>query len=137
MITSALLVEREDSLTEKNWKLYASRHYQNPQSVGDEEFEQDMKRLKYVKKALTRYKLTGELCERLILNHLIVLCNVLGPRAMTRLVFLKMPAQLDAVKPFLVMLNVLPDRVQSVGGRDWRTDEIPMDSGVVRVLRRV
>lgn len=137
MVRRDQVFSHDEPLTEKNWKLYASKNYDNPQSIGDEEFEQDMKRLKYVKKALTRYKMTGELCERLVLNHLIVLCNVLGPRALTRLVFLKMPSQLETVKPFLVMLNVLPPVVRAVGGRDWVTDEISMDPEVIRALRRV
>lgn len=126
-----------EQLTDKNWRLYAARWYRNTQSVGDEEFEQDLKRIKYVKKALTRYRTTGELCERLVLNHLIVLHNVFGPVPLSRLLFLRMSDQLELVKPFLVMLRVLPLVVPAVDGRDWVTDEIGMDDSVVERLRRI
>lgn len=128
-----------EPLTEKNWKLVAARGYNNVQCCGIDEFEQDLKRLKYIKKAVTRYITTGELTERLILNHLIVLCNVFGPTLLCRIAFLKLQDQLPYVKPFLVLLSILPEVVQSVGkdGKDWVTDDIPMDPGVVKVLRQI
>lgn len=126
----------DDSLTEKNWRTYAARRYTNPQQIGDEEFDQDMKRLKYIKKAVTRYKTTGELCERIILNHMIVLVNVVGPAAASRLIFLKMPAYLDVVKPFLIMLKILPKEM-TVNGVRHVTDSIAMDENVVSRLRRI
>jgi hypothetical protein len=130
---------RPEPLNERNWKLYAAKHYSNPQSWGDEEFEQDVKRLKYIKKALTRYRTTGDLGERLIINHLIVLCNVFGPTALVRLIFLKMEDHLPCIKPFLVLLSIMPDVVYSVGRepRDWRSDEIAMDPTIVNILRGV
>lgn len=134
-----VLPVRLEPLTDKNWKLQAARHYQNSQSCGMEEFEQDLKRLKYIKKSITRYRATGELCERLIINHLIVLTNVFGPTFTTRLIFLKMKESLSFLKPFLLLLSILPDTVKAVGknGENWNTDEIPLDPGVCAVLRRV
>lgn len=126
-----------DPLTDKNWRIYAAKNYDNTQCIGDEEFEQDLKRLKYIKKALTRYETTGELGERLILNHLIVLCNVFGPSAVVRLIYLRMNDQLSMVKPFLVMLRVLPPIVHAVAGKDWYTDEVLMDQRVVDALRKI
>lgn len=126
-------------LNDKNWKLIAAKLYDNPQCVGIEEFEQDLKRLKYIKKAITRYRTTGELCERLIINHLIVLVNVFGPSFTSRLVFLKMGDALPYIKPFLVMLSVLPDVLVAVGkdAKDVNTDEIPLDPGIVAILRKL
>lgn len=136
--TDSLALETDgEELNEKNWRTYAASHYQNPQSIGDEEFEQDVRRLKYVKKALTRYRMTGELCERLVLNHIVVMCNVFGHSATVRLVFLKLSEHLELIKPFLVMLNVLPKRVTRVAGRSWNTDDIAMDSGIVASLRKI
>lgn len=127
---------REEALTDRNWRTYAARHYSNPQCIGDEEFEQDMRRLKYIKKAITRYRATGDVCERLILNHMIVLSNVLGPVHACRLMFLRMSDQLDVLKPFMVMLRMIPASV-SVDGRTWVTDDIVMDPRIVEVLRRI
>lgn len=134
-----VLPVRLEPLTEKNWKLLAAKSYFNTQSCGTAEFEQDLKRLKYIKKSITRYKATGELCERLIINHLIVLVNVFGPVFTTRLLFLKMKESLPFLKPFLLLLSILPETVKAVGknGENWNTDEIPLDPGVVAVLRRV
>lgn len=135
--TVKLLIKRPAPLSERNWRTYAAANYDNAQCIGDEEFEQDLKRLKYIKKAMTRYKTTGELCERLVLNHLIVLCNVFGPTVLCRLVVLKMADQLEYVKPFLVMLQIFPAVVYGVAGRDWYTDEIGMNEEIVSILRRI
>lgn len=125
-----------DDLSSRNWRTYAARRYSNPQMIGDEEFEQDLKRLKYVKKAITRYRTTGELCERLVLNHIIVMSNVFGNEATCRLIFLRMPEYLDVLKPFLVMLRILPP-VIVVDGITHVTDDIRMDQRVVETLRRI
>ena len=62
-----------DELNNRNFKLFAANHYNNPECVDVEEFKQDLNRFKYLKRLLKRYELTGDLQERLILNHLIVL----------------------------------------------------------------
>jgi len=128
-----------ESLTEKNWLLYAMQNYDNPCCHTTSEFYEDIKRLKYVKKLVTQYENGGELKEKLILNHVIALGNVLGPDALVRILFLKLREHLGIIKPFLVMLNVLPAVVVAIGrdARDYRTDEIVMDMRVVAALRRV
>jgi len=103
-----------------------------------QEFHEDMRRFKYVRKLLTQYERGGELKERLILNHLIVLGNVLGPEVLVRVLFLKMRDHASALLPFLVLLNVLPDVVHAIGrdADNIRTDEIPLDPVVIAALRR-
>ena len=83
-----------DELTARNFKLFASHHYNNPECLDVEEFKQDLNRFKYLKRLLKRYELTGELQERLILNHIIV------------------------IKPFLVFLNYLPEKEKVDVGMD-------------------
>lgn len=126
-------------LNDKNWLLYAAKEYRNTQSYGIEEFKQDVKRFKYVRKAFTRYATTGELKERLVLNHIVVLNNVFGPEATVRLLFLKMPTLLHYLKPFLIALSILPDRVNAIGkdSIDYITDEIPLDPKIVEALRKI
>ena len=118
-----------DELTEDNFVLYASRHYDNPQCLSVEEFYHDIQRFKYLKRLFRRYTQNGDLQERLILNHMVVLYNVFGVRAANRMMFFKMEEEyLPVVKTFLVYLNYLPED-QSV--------EIPLDSYIVDVLRNL
>ena len=67
---------RFDELNENNYMLFAIKFYDNPHALTKEEFEDDLKRIKYVKRLLKRYKNTGVLKTHLILNHLTVLFNV-------------------------------------------------------------
>lgn len=105
----------DEVLTDQNFVLYAAKRYQNPQVTTTDEFIDDLKILKYVKKLLTSYRKSGELRERLILNHLIVLNNVFGAEATCRLVFLRLRDYLPQVKPFLLQVGILPDRIKNVG----------------------
>lgn len=132
-------MEHHDVLTDKNWLLYAARYYDNPSCYDIQEFKEDIKRIKYIKKALTRYETTGELKERLVLNHIIILNNVFGPTVLSRILFLKMEKQLQYVKPFLVMLEILPERVLNIGknAKTYVTDDIPMDPKIIDALRKI
>jgi hypothetical protein len=138
LLSEGLTAHRQETLTEKNWRLYLARCYDNPQACGEEEFFQDLKRFKYLKKAISRYEKTGELNGRRILNHIIILCNMFGPVAVVRVVFLKMEEHLRSLKPFLIALSILPETVYSVGKADrhFKTDMIGMDPKVIAALRR-
>ena len=57
-------------LTKDNLLLYAAQNYYNPKCIDSEEFLEDLKRFKYIKRLLNRYRDSGQLSERLILNHL-------------------------------------------------------------------
>ncbi len=98
-----------DELNEGNYLLFAIKFYDNPQSVTKEDFESDLKRIRYVKRLLKRYKNTGELKVHLILNHLIILFNVFNEAAVP-LLFYNLEEDLwPAIKSFLVFLNRLPE----------------------------
>ena len=102
-----------------------------------DEFLEDLDRIKYIKKLLTRYEDTGELKERLILNHIITLHNCFNLH-LSRILFLKMEKQFKYVKPFLIMINALPDVLYHVGTYDKiYTDTILMDEGIIRALRKI
>ena len=99
---------RFDELNERNYQLFAIKFYNNPQSVTREDFEDDLKRIKYIKRLLKRYKNTGELKVHLILNHLTVLFNVFDEAAVP-LLFYNLEKDLwPYVKSFLLFLNRLP-----------------------------
>jgi hypothetical protein len=100
---------RFDELNENNFILFAIKYYENPQSVTMEDFESDLKRLRYVKRLLKRYKNTGELKTHLILNHLIILFNVFND-ATVPLLFYSLEEELwSSIKSFLIFLNRLPE----------------------------
>jgi hypothetical protein len=100
---------RFDELNENNYILFAIKYYENPQSVTMEDFESDLKRIRYVKRLLKRYKNTGELKTHLILNHLIILFNVFNDAAVP-LLFYNLEEELwPSIKSFLLFLNRLPE----------------------------
>lgn len=100
-----------DELNEDNFILFAVKHYENPQSVTYEDFEEDLKRFKYLKRLFKRYIKTGSARTHLILNHLIILYNVWGEAA-TPLLFYKLePEYWSCLKTFLIFLNRWPDNL--------------------------
>jgi hypothetical protein len=118
-----------DELNEDNFPLYAAKNYNNPQCLDVEEFYDDLARFKYIKRLLRKYRSTGEIQERLVLNHLIILYNVFGIESANRMCFYKLEPELwPALKTFLIFLNYLPehDRV-----------EVPVDTAIANILRKI
>jgi hypothetical protein len=125
-----------DKLTEETFLLYAAKHYDNPQLYNEEEFYDDLKKFKYIKRLFNKFSETGELKERLILNHIVVLTNVFGPDAVVKLLFLRLPEYLHYLKPFLLLLSILKDKVE-VNNIVHITTNINMDSVIVERLRDI
>ena len=97
-------------LTPETIDIFAKRHYDNPSDVNSEEFEDDMKRFKYLKRLFRKFDTTKELKSRLIINHIIVLANVFGIDAATTLLFFKIDRQhWSLLKTFLVFLHYMPE----------------------------
>jgi hypothetical protein len=102
-----------------------------------EEFHDDLARFKYIKRLFTKYKESGQLKERLVLNHLIIIYNLFGDAA-TKMLFLKLEGQWQYLKPFLLKINRLPERVDDVGKHTHiHTCDIPMDQGCIDLLRAI
>jgi hypothetical protein len=118
-----------NELTEENLFLFAAKNYYKPQFTDIDEFYEDIKRFKYIKRLLNRYIDQGELAERLILNHLIVVCNSFTIPAALSILDLKLDDKhWPVIKPFLVYLRYIKD--------DEYTG-IVMDQTVVNVLRKI
>ena len=95
-----------DDLNEKNFLLYAMKEYNNPQCTEVEEFNDDLKKIKYIKRLLNQYVSEGVLKERLLLNHIIIFYNVFPPAAATRILFFKIEEKFwPILKPFLFYLK--------------------------------
>ena len=98
-----------ENLTKDNIMMYAIQHYHNPSCEGMGEFNDDMKRFKYIKRLFRKYKDTGMLKERLLLNHIIVLNNLFGAEASSTLLFFKIEQEYwPSLKSFLEFLNIMP-----------------------------
>lgn len=127
-----------EKLTDKNFLLYCAAHYDNAKYVSTEDFYEDLNRLKYIKKLITRYVEYGDLKERLILNHIIILNNCFGPEALCKIFYLKMKPQMKYLKPFLILLNIMPEKIFHVNDEDIiDTNLIEMDPLIVAKLREV
>lgn len=127
-----------DKIDESNFVLYAAKNYDNPQCFDTLEFYEDLSRFKYIKRLFNRYEESGELKERLILNHLIILYNVFGA-ATTKMLFFKLNGHLHLLKPFILLLGFLPDRVSGVGveNKTIISSDIPMDENIINLLRKI
>jgi len=122
------------NLTEDNFLIYAMKCYNAPHCILSE-FESDIKRTKYLKRLFRRYKITKVLKERLILNHIILLNNVFGPIATARILFYKTDERdYDILKTFLEYLDIMPDEVTGIRGRNIHTSEVPLEKNIVEIL---
>ena len=124
-----------DDLTNDNILIYAVKAYDKPNCIMSE-FKEDMKRFNYLKRLFKRYRKVGELREQLVLNHLVVICNVFGPEVATRILFFKMAKDdYSALKTYLLFLSCMPERVKGIKGHDIISSEIPVDMTIADILR--
>ena len=118
-----------EKITPNNVLMYAIKNYDNPHCEGEKEFEDDLKRFKYIKRLLKKYKVDGVVKERLLLNHIIILNNVFGPDACATLLLYKIqPEYWPTLKSFLLYLNII---------REDELKETDKDEFVFEVLRKL
>ena len=109
--------------------MFAIKHYDNPQCEGEKEFYDDMKRFKYIKRLLRKYKDTGIIKERLLLNHIIILKNLFGAEACVTLLLFKIQKEYwETLKSFLLFLNMI---------RDDELKNIKEDNKVLEILGKL
>jgi len=126
-----------DDLNEDNFVMYAVKCYTSPSCLMSE-FEGDLKRTKYLKRLFRRYKATKNIKERLILNHIILLNNVFGPEATSRILFFRIDEKdYDSLKTFLLFLNILPKVIKGIRGKHIDTDLISVDMKIADILRNI
>jgi len=126
-----------DDLTSENFLLYAVKAYDKPNCIMSE-FKEDMKRFNYLKRLFRRYRKMGELRERLVINHLVVIYNVFGVEVATRMLFYKISKEdYSALKTYLLFLNYMPAVVHGIKDQDIISSEIPVDMKIAEVLREI
>ena len=126
-----------ENLSEDNFIIYAMKAYDRPNCIMSE-FEEDLKRIKYVKRLIKRYRITGELKERLIINHIIILSNVFGVEPTVRMLFYKLDySDFDILKTFLIFLNYMPKVILGIKGKNINASDISVDLFVGKRLRNI
>lgn len=122
-------------LNPSNFLLFAAKHYENPSCISIKEFHADLKRIKYIKRLLKRYEKTGQISERLLLNHIILLHNVFN-EAVVPILFYKIEKEYwSQLKTFLVFLQYLPDKYEI--HNDVIETEISLDTTIIHKLRSI
>jgi len=127
-----------DDLNEKNYVHFAMKYYVNIQCTSVDEFNEDLNKIKYVKRLFNRFLETGELRINLIMNHLIVIYNVFETEAATRMLFFKVEKKFYSIlKPFLLFMEKLPEEVKGINGKTINTKEIPLNDTTIKELRKI
>lgn len=122
-------------LTKDNFMLYAMGHYTNPDCVGMNEFNEDLSKIKYVKRLLKRYVRCGNLRTILLLNHLVVLGNVFGRTPAARMLFFKLESETHSpLKTVLLYLEYIDEGTAFDG---ITLDAIPLDGKMAQILRKL
>ena len=119
-----------DELNDDNFELFAIRNYYSPNCIDPEEFYEDLKRFKYVKRLITRYKENGNPPVNLLLNHLVIIFNVFGIQSGLKMLEFKVPdiEDWEIIKPFLIYLKTI---------ENTKYVSIPMDQRIVEELRKI
>ena len=116
-------------ITKDNWLLFAQHNYDKPILNSEQEFYDDLKRFKYLKRLFRKYKVTGNLKLRLVLNHIIVLNNVFGVEAACTLLLYKVDKNYwSALKTILDYLGYLYPH---------ELDNIKVDKNIDELLREL
>lgn len=117
-------------LNEKNFLIYLIK---NSSFAEIEDLYDDLIRIKYIKRLLIRFKKTGDLKERLLLNHIIILQNIFGAELCTRILFYKIPPELHTyLKSFLEYLDYIPEEIPEAD-----VSQITTDHRIDKVLKQL
>ncbi len=126
-----------ENITNQNCQLYAAKCYDSPNCI-QSEFNDDYQKIKYVKRLVQKYRISGNLKERLILNHCICLANTFGVEAAVRLLFLKIDKKdYYILKTFLLTLNYLPDIIKGINGKNIMVATINIDPELQKKLQEI
>jgi len=121
-------------LTPKNFTLYATKMYENPQCSSMDEFNEDLRRFSSVKRLLLRLSRKDDSVNiRMLLNHIIILDNLFGNEAATRMLFFYCDeCTYPYLKSFLLFLNILPQYIAEVN-----IQELPADQATINKLKNL
>lgn len=125
-------------LNEDNFILYAAKFYDNPSCRGVSEFEDDLRRFSYIKRLLNKTSGDTEQQNRLVINHIVILCNLFGPEALVNMLFFKLnDVYWSQLKTYLLFLNIMPPERFMSGDRCINVSDIPVDNNLANLLRKL
>lgn len=126
-----------ENINAENLILYAAKSYDSPNCIKSE-FREDMKRFNYLKRLFRRYTKYGDIKELLIVNHLVVLYNVFGNEATTRMLFFLIREEdYSTLKTFLLFLSFMPERISGINDKEIISSDIPVDMKIAQKLRMI
>ena len=126
------------NLTNDNIELYCVQNYDNPQCLSYEDYQNDMRRFKYIKRLLNQYRNSNILKIRLLLNHIIMIYNLFNNDAATRILFFKTtPEDWDILKTLLVFLNRLPNSIVGINNSTINTIDIKSNTNIEKMLKDI
>ena len=125
-------------INDDSFYIYAAKFYDRPNIV-QSEFDEDLHRIKYVKRLLKKYRQTGEFKERLILNHVIILSNCFGVEATVNMLFFRVDIDdYPLLKTILLFLNYMPEDFKVTFHKYYvRQQGIPVDLDIAQKLREL
>lgn len=127
-----------DYVSDKNFIMFAIQSYDNNNMFSsEEEFHEDLTRIRSISRSFSRYRKTGEINERLVLNHLIILYNVFEGETLTKMLVFKLQSYLEYLKPFLMLIARWPEYIDGVFDSRLIGTDISMDMKLVERLRKI
>lgn len=109
-------------LTNENFLIYAAHYYTNNLCESDDEFFEDLDRIKYIKKIFNIYEKSGEVNVNLLLNHFIILYNTFDSKAITKILFFKLPKYHKYLKTLLYFTGHLPESINGIVDKNFIID---------------
>ena len=103
-----------NELNKENFLLFSIQNYNNPTTTTQEEFEEDLKRFKYVKRWLKKYHESGNMNIHLLLNHILIIFNCWGDAAVPLFFYKIEPKYWPYLKSFFLYLNRVPEFPHSI-----------------------
>jgi len=126
-----------DHVSDKNFIMFAIQSYDNNMCSSEEEFHEDLTRIRSISRSFSRYRKTGEINERLVLNHLIILYNVFDGETLTKMLVFKLQSYLEYLKPFLMLIARWPEYIDGVFDSRLFGTDVSMDMKLVERLRKI
>ena len=127
-----------DDLNDSNIEPFCIKYNNNPQCLSMEDYHNDMRRFKYIKRLLNQFSNNNEIKVRLLLNHIIMVYNIFDNEAATRILFYKIDENhWDILKTVLIFLNRMPKNIKGINSRNIITSDIQLNDKIVTMLREI
>ncbi len=93
-------------LNDENFKLACAKNYD---SIDIYSFNEDISRIYMVRKLIRKFISSGDINEKLVLNHIIILYNGFGEFTLDILYYVFTEDEYKFINSFLIFLNRLPE----------------------------